>query len=110
MNMQSLFQAGLILQITSARLATIVYFVVGLSGVIIGAWALASSARSIGRRRPGAIVALVAGLVGMLLSGLHLASSTSMGTGSGRLGAIVSLVVGFIGMVLGGLAFVRVRQ
>jgi hypothetical protein len=53
-------------------------------------------------------VALLAGLIGVVLSGLHLATATgAIGTGSGKLGAIVALVVGLIGMTLGGLAIAR---
>jgi hypothetical protein len=56
-------------------------------------------------------VALVLGLIGMVLAGLHLATSTGgIGTGNGRGGAIVALVLGLIGMVLGGLALARSRH
>ena len=61
--------------------------------------------------RDGAIVALVLGLIGMVLAGLHLATSTGgIGTGSGRGGAIVAVVLGPIGVVLGGLALARSRR
>lgn len=53
-------------------------------------------------------MALVAGLIGVVLSGLHLATATgAIGTGSGSSGAIV---VGLIGMALGGLALARARR
>ena len=56
-------------------------------------------------------MALVLGLIGMVLGGLHLAAATGgIGTGSGRAGAIVALVLGLIGMVLGGLALARSRR
>jgi hypothetical protein len=64
-----------------------------------------------GNGRAGAIVALVLGLIGMVLSVVHLGSSTGgFGTGSGRAGAIVALVLGLIGMNLGGLALARSRR
>jgi hypothetical protein len=56
-------------------------------------------------------VALVSGLIGMVLAGLHLATNTGgIGTGHGRAGAIVALVVGLIGAVLGRLALARSRR
>jgi len=61
-----------------------------------------------GSGRDGAIVALVLGLVGMCLAGLHLATSSGgIGTGNGRAGAVVALALGLIGVVLGRLALVR---
>jgi hypothetical protein len=95
----------------SGRLGAIVAAAVGLIGVIGGGLALARSGRpGTGAGRNGA-VALVAGLTGMVLAGLHLATSTGgVGTGNGRAGALVALVVGLIGVVLGGLALVRSRR
>ena len=114
MNMQSLLQVGLFLQvsgITLGRAAALLPAVVGLISVVIGWLALARSAGRIGSGRLKAIVALVMGLIDMVLSGLHLARATGgIGTGSGRLGAIVALVVGLIGMILGGLALARSRR
>ena len=56
-------------------------------------------------------MALVVGLMGMALAGLHLATSTGgIGTGNGRAGAIVALVVGLVAMVLGRLALARSRR
>ncbi len=114
MNIQSLLQVDLFLQvsgITPGRAAAILPAVVGLISVVIGWLALARSAGRIGSGRLKAIVALVVGLIGMVLSGLHLASATGdIGTGSGRLGAIVALVLGLIGMVLGELALARYRR
>jgi FtsH-binding integral membrane protein len=114
MNMQSLLQVDLFLQIsgiTPGRAAAIVPAVIGLIGMIIGRLALTRSARRISSGRLMGIVALVLGLIGIVLSGLHLARATGdIGTGSGRLGAIVALVLGLIGMVLGGLALARSRR
>ena len=75
--------------------------------------ALARSAGRIGagNGQAGAIVALVLGLIGMVLSVVHLGSSTGgFGTGGGRVGAIVALVLSLIGTNFGGLALARTRR
>ncbi|HEX6427784.1 MAG TPA: DUF6223 family protein [Niastella sp.] len=111
MNMQSLLQIGLLLQITPGRLFSIVAGLVGLISVVIGGMAMARSARRISSGRLMGIVALVMALICIVLSGLHLATTTGgFGTGKGRAGAIVALVVGFIGMMLGGIAVTRSRR
>ncbi len=90
--------------ITSGRARSLVAAVVGLISVIIGL-TLARNGRA------GAIGALALGLIGMVLSVVHLGMSTGgFGTGSGRAGAIVALVLGLIGMNLGGLALARSRR
>lgn len=55
-------------------------------------------------------VALVLGLIGVILSVVHLGGSTGFGTGGGRAGAIVGLVLALIVTSLGGLAFARSRR
>lgn len=112
--MQSLLQIDLLLQvsgITPGRAAALIPAVLGLSSVVIGWRALV---RSAGRTGPGqlrSIIALSAGLTGILLSVLHLSRATgAIGTGSGRLGAIVAMVLGIIGVILGWLALARVRR
>jgi hypothetical protein len=114
MNLQSLLQADLFLQvsgITPGRAAAIVPAVIGLISVVIGWLALIRSAGRIGSGRLKAIVALVAGLICVVISGLHLARATGdIGTGSGQLGAIVAMVLGVIGMAFGGLALARTRR
>jgi hypothetical protein len=111
MNVQSLLQVDLFLQVsglTAGRAAAIVPAVMGLIGVIIGWSALARPAGHNGSKRLKTIVALVLGLIGIIFSGLHLARATgAIGTGSGRLGAIVALVLGLLSMILGGLALAR---
>ena len=88
--------------ITSGRARSLVGAVVGLISVVIGGLALARNWRA------GAIVALALGLIGMILSVVHLSMFTGgFGTGSGRAGAIVALVLSLIGMSLGGLALAR---
>ena len=112
MNMQSLLQIGLLLQITPGRLFSVVAGLVGIISVVIGGIALARSARRISAGRIMGAVALVAALIGMVLSVVHLARTTGggFGTGKGRAGAIVALVIGLIGLVLGGLALARSRR
>lgn len=112
MNMQSLFEVSLFLQIVSSgRLAALAAALVGLISVVIGRQALVRSARFTAPARSRAIAALVVGLTGMVLSALHLSRATGgFGTGSGRAGAIVGVVLGLTGMVLGGLALARLRR
>ena len=102
---------GLIFQVgtTPARARALVGAVVGLISLIIGGIALARSGR-VGSGRTGAIVALVLGVLGLILSVVHLAGSTGFGTGGGRAGAIVALVLALIGTSLGGLALSRSRR
>jgi hypothetical protein len=53
-------------------------------------------------------VALALGLLGIILSVIHLSTFTGgFGTGSGRAGAIVALVLSLIGTSLGGLTLSR---
>ncbi len=82
--------------------------VVGLISLVIGGRALARSAGRNGRTL--AIVAVVLGLIGMVLSVVHLSGSTGFGNGGGRAGAIVALVLAFAGTSLGGLALARARR
>lgn len=114
MELQNLLQVGLYLQvsgITAGRSAAILAAMVGLISVVFGWLALVRSVRRMGYRRGMAIVALLVGPTGMILSGLHLARATGgFGTGSGRAGAIVGLLLGLTGMVLGGLALARSRR
>ena len=97
---------------TSGRARSLVAFGVGLISVIIGVVARALARRSRdGKWRTGAIVAVVVGLIGIVLSVIHLATYTGgFGTGSGRAGAIVALVLALIGITLGGLALARSRR
>src|SRR5690349_4161534 len=111
MNMHSLLQVGFLLQITPGRLFSIVAGLVGLISVIIGWLALARSASPLNSRRFGATVALIMGLIGIILSGLHLATTTGgFGTGKGRAGAIVAIIIGLIGTVLSWLTLTRTRR
>lgn len=95
---------------TPARTRALVVAAVGLISVVSGALALARSGRGIGNGRTVAIGALVLGLIGVILSVVHLAGSTGFGTGGGRAGAIVALVLALIGTTLGGWALTRSRR
>jgi Family of unknown function (DUF6223) len=114
MNLQNLLQIDLILQIsgiTPGRAATILPAMLGLLSITIGWLAHSRLGIRYGSRRIKAIVALVAGLIGIVLSGIHLAqASGAFGTGSGRLGAIVALVLGIIGIALSGRILARNPQ
>ena len=100
--------------LTAGRARALVGAVVGLISLVVGGLALARSAGRIGtgNGRTAAIVALVLGLIGVVLSVVHLGSSSTggFGTGGGRAGAIVALVLGLIGISLGGLALARSRR
>lgn len=92
--------------ITSGRARALVAAAVSLISVIVGGLALSRF-----RGRTVAIVALLLGLLGIVLSVIHLGTSTGgFGTGSGRAGAIVALVLGLIGVNLGGLTLARLRR
>jgi hypothetical protein len=88
--------------VTTGRAQSLLGLAVGLTSVVVGALAR-------GRRGP-AIMALAAGLVGMVWSGMRVVNSGPIGSGGGRLGAIVALAVALIGAVLGGRAFSHARR
>lgn len=114
MNMHSLLQAGLYLQvsgITPGRAVALIAMVLGVIAVIIGRKALTRSTRNISSARPMGIVALVLGLTGILLSVIRLAQATGgPGTGNGVVGAGVAIVLGLIGMFFGGRALARATK
>jgi hypothetical protein len=85
---------------------------VGLLGTIAGGGALFRGARRLGNNgRNGAIVALVAGLVSVIVGGVHGANAAGgPGTGNGVVGAVFAGVLGLIAIVLGGLALARSRR
>ena len=64
--------------------------------LIIGGLALARSRRVGSGGRAAAIVAPVLGLIGVILSVVHLGGAGAFGTGGGRAGAIVALVLSLI--------------
>ena len=109
--MHSLLQAELLQIITTGRLWSIVAGVVGLAGLIIGRIALLRSARNIRSAQRMGSVALIMGLISVIVSGYHLASTTGgFGTGKGRAGAIIAMIIGLIGIIFGRLALTRSRR
>ena len=92
--------------ITAARAKSLVGSLAGLISLVVGWRAKLRSNRSNGSGRTGAVVALVLGLIGIVLSIIHLGTSygAAFGTGSGKAGALVGLLFGLVGMILAGLA------
>jgi len=97
---------------TPARIWASAAAVVALVGVVIGWRALARSRRRIGNGgRRGAVVALVAGLIGVVNGAVILAvADGGLGTGNGVAGAAMALVFGLVGAVLGRLVLARSRS
>ncbi|MGC4820793.1 DUF6223 family protein [Micromonospora sp. DT63] len=105
--------AASITTMSAGRLGASVGGLLGLTGVIVGAWALARPTSRVGTGSGllGATVALATGLVGVALGALVVATSDGgIGTGNGRGGAYVALVVGLAALGLGGLALSRTRS
>lgn len=101
--------------LTTGRLLSAVGALVALAGVVIGGLALARSAGRIGNGngngKKGAIVALVAGVIGIVLGGLVVAAAEGgPGTGYGIVGGFASLAIGLMATVLGWLALARSRR
>jgi hypothetical protein len=97
---------------TPARIWASVAALVALVGVVIGGLALARSRRRIGNGGgKGAIVALVAGLTGVVNGAVNLAvADGGLGTGNGVAGGALALVLGLVGAVLGWLVLARSRR
>jgi len=94
---------------TSGRARSLVGAVMGLISLVVGGLALGRAGTGSGRG--SAMLALALGLIGIILSVVHLATFTGgFGTGSGRAGAIVALVLSLIGIILGWLALARSRR
>lgn len=91
---------------TAGRANSLVGTVTGLISLIMGWRAKVRSKGGTDRARTGAIMALTLGLIGIVLSIVHLSTSydAALGSGSGKAGAFVGLVLGFIGMSLSGRA------
>jgi hypothetical protein len=85
--------------ITLGRAQSLVGLAVGLISVAVGMLAR--------ERRGRALVALILALIGIVFSGVRVATAGAIGTGSGRLGAIVALAVALIGAVVAGRALAR---
>lgn len=91
--------------ITAGRARALAGAAVGLISLIVGWHSKLRSRTNAGRGRTGAIVAVVLGLTGIILSIVHLSITAGavFGSGSGKAGAIVALVPASIGLLLGGL-------
>ena len=104
--------AARVYTMSSGRLWAAVGMLVGLTGLVIGARALARSRdRSLANARLGPVVAVVAGLIGSALGATVVTTSVAgVGTGNGRGGAVLAIVIGLIAMVLGARALARSRH
>lgn len=95
--------------LTTGRFVGSAAAVVALAGVVIGGLALARSTGRMGRR--GAVAALTAGLIGMVVGAANLAvADGGPGTGNGVVGGALGLALGLIAAVIGGLALARYRR
>jgi len=96
---------------TPARVWASVAALVALVGVVSGGLALRSVRRRGNDGRAGAIVALVAGLTGMVNGAVILTvADGGLGTGNGVAGGALAMVLGLVSTVLGGLALARSRR
>jgi hypothetical protein len=86
--------------------------VLALVGVVIGALSLARSSRfGTNSGRLGAIVALAAGMIAGVNSGLNLAvANGGPGTGNGVVGGAAAFLLGLIALALRGCALARSRR
>jgi hypothetical protein len=97
--------------LTPGRLLGTGAALVALAGVVVGGLTLARPAGRIGNGSRGAIVALVAGLPGMVIGALVVAAAEGgPGTGYGIVGGFAALAIGLIATVLGWLALARSRR
>lgn len=96
--------AASVFHVSAGRAGATTAAVLGLIGVVAGWRALRRS------WRPGAVVALSAGLIAIALGGLVAATASGgLGTGNGLGGAYVGLFVGLIATTLGARALTRFR-
>jgi peptidoglycan/LPS O-acetylase OafA/YrhL len=87
-------------ELTAGRAWSLAGAVFGLAGIVSGVLAL--------RRRRGAVVAVGAGVVGIIIGALVVVMAKGgPGTGYGVVGGYVSLVLGVAAAALGGLAMRR---
>jgi hypothetical protein len=89
--------------ITSARARSLVGTVIGLVSLVTALYTKAQTNKNAKKSRTWGNWALVLGIVAIVLSIIHLASTNGdFGTGGGKAGAIVGLALGFAGAGLGG--------
>lgn len=105
-------QTAAVTGMTSARLGPTLTALVGLAGVAVGSLALARVTRvGTGNGRRGAVLALGAGLISLVLGTVFAATADGgPGTGNGIVGAWAAMAFGLIGMILGGVALNRFRS
>jgi hypothetical protein len=91
--------------LTPGRARALVGDAVGIISLIIGWRAKARSKRGNSKVRTWATLAVVFGIIGLILSVVHLGMTAGavFGSGSGKAGAIVALVPNSIGIILGGM-------
>ncbi|MFG1869124.1 DUF6223 family protein [Micromonospora arborensis] len=95
--------------LTSDRIVATAAVVVALAGAIIGGLALARPTSRI--RKRWAAVALAAGVTGVLVGGLVVATADGgPGTGNGIVGGYAAVVLGLLAALLGGLASARGKR
>ena len=95
----------------SGRLVPTAAAAVALLSVVVGRSALGRRGRPRhGDGRSAAVVAVVLGLAGAVVGGLHLASSAGgLGTGNGFAAAVLAVPLGVAGFALGAVGTVRSR-
>lgn len=91
--------------LSAGRLWSLVAGALGVAGVVVGVLSLTRTARR------GAVAALVAGVVAVVVGGLVVAAAEGgPGTGYGIVGGYVAVAVGLAAAVLGGLGVARARR
>jgi membrane protein CcdC involved in cytochrome C biogenesis len=105
MILHKLLQSNILLQVsgmTSGRAATILPMLLGLISIILVFTTRYNVANQYSIKRNKALIAIIAGLISIVLAGIHLAQAQgAFGIGSGKLGAIVAFVLGGIGLLFG---------
>jgi hypothetical protein len=92
--------------ITPGRARALIGVAVGLISLAVGWGAKARAASGKGNARNRAILAITLGIVGIILSIIHLCvmAGAVFGSGSGKAGAIFAFIPNLIGIILGGQA------
>jgi hypothetical protein len=91
--------------LTPGRLWASAAALLGLAGAVVGGRALARTGKG------GAVTALAAGVVSVVVGGLVVAAAEGgPGTGYGIVGGYAALVVGTVAVALGGLVLTRLRR
>lgn len=97
-------------EIGTGRAVPSVAAVVGLAGVILAVRALARRTPGRRRRRDGG-VALLLGVLGAVVGGVHAANAAGgLGTGNGLAGAVAAVALGSTAAVLAAVALARARR